>query len=208
MPARRSTRAHRSQGRPRDRLVDVAIAGSVLALLREVGYNELTIEAVAQRAGVGHTSIYRRWPSKAHMVHEVVFPDQPPRELDSDLCFDDVVRAFAMGVVEAMGRPEARAALPGLMAEAQADPVLLRRLANRFEPVARSELRRAADLAIARGELRSDAAIDRIYDAILGTAFAMPYLGRRIPRRRMVDSLVDILLNGVRGPGAGQSSPG
>lgn len=208
MPARTSTRAHRSQGRPRDRLVDVAIAGSVLALLREVGYNELTIEAVAQRAGVGHTSIYRRWPSKAHMVHEVVFPDQPPRELDSDLCFDDVVRAFAMGVVEAMGRPEARAALPGLMAEAQADPVLLRRLANRFEPVARSELRRAADLAIARGELRSDAAIDRIYDAILGTAFAMPYLGRRIPRRRMVDSLVDILLNGVRGPGAGQSSPG
>ncbi|HMC72118.1 MAG TPA: TetR/AcrR family transcriptional regulator, partial [Mycobacteriales bacterium] len=151
----------------------------MLALLREVGYNELTIEAVAQRAGVGHTSIYRRWPSKAHMVHEVVFPDQPPRELDADLCFDDVVRAFAMGVVDAMSRPEARAALPSLMAEAQADPELLRRLVSRFEPVARSELRRAADLAVARGELRSDAAIDRIYDAILGAAFALPYLGRR-----------------------------
>src|SRR5207249_3175194 len=114
---------------------------------------------------------------KAHMVHEVVFPDQPPRELDADLCFDDVVRAFAMGVVDAMSRPEARAALPSLMAEAQADPELLRRLVSRFEPVARSELRRAADLAVARGELRSDAAIDRIYDAILGAAFALPYLG-------------------------------
>lgn len=209
MPARTTTtRAHKSAGRPRDRVVDAAIAESVLGLLREVGYNDLTIEAVARRAGVGHTSIYRRWPSKAHMVHEVVFPDQPPRELNADLCFDDIVRAFATGVFEAMGRPEARAALPGLMAEAQADPELLRRLVNRFEPVARSELRRAADLAIARGDLRPDAAIDRIYDAILGTAFAMPYLGRRIPRRRMVDSLVDILLNGVRGPAGGQSSPG
>jgi AcrR family transcriptional regulator len=189
--------ARRRPGRPRDPVVDAAIAEAVVALLRDVGYADLTIEAVAQRAGVGHTSIYRRWPSKAHMVHEVVFHDPPVTEAPADMDFEALVRGFAGGVVDRMAQPEARAALPGLMADAQADPELLARLVGRFEPAARAELRRAAAVAIERGELRTDADVDRVYDAIIGVAFAMPYFGTRTSRRRLVDSLVDVLLNGV-----------
>jgi AcrR family transcriptional regulator len=169
----------------------------VIALLREVGYADLTIEAVAQRAGVGHTSIYRRWPSKAYMVHEVVFPETAADAAPHDITFDDRVRGFAHGVIEMMARAEARAALPGIMADAQADPELLRLLVHRFEPAARRSLRRAAAEAVERGELRADVDIDRVYDAIVGTGFAMPYFAQRVSRRRLADSLVDVLLRGV-----------
>lgn len=42
------------------------------ALLHEVGYRALTIEAVAARAGVAKTSVYRRWPTKASLVGELL----------------------------------------------------------------------------------------------------------------------------------------
>jgi AcrR family transcriptional regulator len=188
----------RRPGRPRDPVVDAAIAEAVVALLREAGYADLTIEAVAERAGVGHTSIYRRWRSKAQMVHEVVFHDPPVTAAPADTPFVELVREFAHGVVNRMAQPEARAALPGIMVDSQADPELLTRLVNRFEPAARAELRRAAERGVARGELRADADVDRVYDAIIGVAFAMPYLGQRVARRRLVESLVDVLLDGAR----------
>ncbi|MFB6808080.1 TetR/AcrR family transcriptional regulator [Streptomyces sp. NPDC056387] len=55
-PARRSDRSRR------------AIFDAALALVGEVGYNKLTIEAIAARAGVGKQTIYRWWPSKAAVL--------------------------------------------------------------------------------------------------------------------------------------------
>ncbi|MFG2296524.1 TetR/AcrR family transcriptional regulator [Streptomyces sp. NPDC048603] len=47
-----------------------AILDAALALVGEVGYNKLTIEAIAARAGVGKQTIYRWWPSKAAVLLE------------------------------------------------------------------------------------------------------------------------------------------
>ena len=43
-------------------------------LVVEVGYADLTVAAIAERAGTSKPAIYRRWPSKAHLVHEAAFP--------------------------------------------------------------------------------------------------------------------------------------
>ena len=108
-------------GRPRDPRIDGAVLEATVELLEEVGYLQLTIGAIAERAGTNKPAIYRRWPTKAHLVHEAVFPIQDPATLslgdgdgDGGDLRRDVRAAVAVGV-ELLGRPAARAALPGLL---------------------------------------------------------------------------------------------
>ncbi len=55
-------------GRPRDHRREAEILASVLELLGEVGYEALTFEAVARRAGASKATLYRRWETKRDMV--------------------------------------------------------------------------------------------------------------------------------------------
>jgi AcrR family transcriptional regulator len=70
-----------ARGRPRDAGRDVAILEATLLVLTEVGYDQLTIDAVAGRAGVGKPTVYRRYPGKAALVAAAVehrVPATPP----------------------------------------------------------------------------------------------------------------------------------
>lgn len=55
-------------GRPRDPSRDAAILTATLDLLGEVGYERVTVRAIAQRSGTGLATIYRRWPTKEELV--------------------------------------------------------------------------------------------------------------------------------------------
>ena len=55
-------------GRPRDPSRDEAIRAALLRLLGEVGYGGLTVDAVAEQAGVGKATIYRRWRTKQDLI--------------------------------------------------------------------------------------------------------------------------------------------
>ena len=58
-----------------------AVLRATADLVQERGYADLTIAAIAERAGTTKPAIYRRWPSKAHLVHEAVFPISEATEL-------------------------------------------------------------------------------------------------------------------------------
>lgn len=58
--------------RPRDPKVDEAIVTATVALLGERGFGSMTVEAVADRAGVGKPAIYRRFADKAALVEAVI----------------------------------------------------------------------------------------------------------------------------------------
>lgn len=60
--------ALKSRGRPRSEDVDLVILESVLDAIAEGGINTVTMEGVAQRAGVSKASLYRRFPTKAAMA--------------------------------------------------------------------------------------------------------------------------------------------
>ncbi|MDF2582422.1 MAG: TetR family transcriptional regulator, partial [Mycobacterium sp.] len=64
-------------GRPRDPRIDAAILAATSDLLVQIGYSNLTMAAVAERAGTTKTALYRRWSSKAELVHEAAFPTAP-----------------------------------------------------------------------------------------------------------------------------------
>ncbi|OXM64720.1 TetR/AcrR family transcriptional regulator [Amycolatopsis vastitatis] len=69
-------------GRPRDHTRDLVILDATLSLLTEVGYEQLSIEAVAARSGAAKTTIYRRYRDKAALVTAAVerrAPAKPPQ---------------------------------------------------------------------------------------------------------------------------------
>ena len=78
-------------GRPRDPRIDAAILRATTDLLVEIGYSNLTMAAVAERAGTTKTALYRRWSSKAELVHEAAFPaaptaiETPPGDIEADI---------------------------------------------------------------------------------------------------------------------------
>ncbi len=67
-----ASRPPASPGRPRDHSRDTAIARVALELVAEVGYERLSIEAVASRASTSKATIYRRWPNKGALVAAAV----------------------------------------------------------------------------------------------------------------------------------------
>ena len=60
----------RARGRRRDEALSQAIVDATLAILREEGYDGLTIEAIARRAGVSRPAIYARWRTLHDLVLE------------------------------------------------------------------------------------------------------------------------------------------
>src|SRR5689334_5230778 len=108
-------------GRPRDPRIDSAVLRSTVELLGESGYAELSVDAIARRAGTSKPAIYRRWPSKAHLVHEAVFPIDSGTELPDTGSLADDVRGMVRRTGAVLTTPAARAALPGLVGEVAAD---------------------------------------------------------------------------------------
>src|SRR5271170_2011985 len=58
----------RGVGRPRDAGIDTAVVIEVLKTLKSGGYRAVTIDGIAKKVGRARSSLYRRWPSKRHLV--------------------------------------------------------------------------------------------------------------------------------------------
>jgi len=113
----------RSRGRPRAEDRTEAILDAASELFDEVGYDQLTVQAIARRAGVGLATIYRRWPTKQALLAEVLRRrrdrSQPPTG-DSPLeRLTEVSRVLARSTFG----PQ-REFLPGLLAAIRSDDEL------------------------------------------------------------------------------------
>jgi AcrR family transcriptional regulator len=123
---------HRKSSRRRGDALTEAIFEATLAELVDVGYAELTMERVAQRARASKASLYRRWPSRAELVVDAVqFARPRPVEApDTGNVRDDFLgylRSLAYLFNAADGE-----AVRGLIAETARDPELARIVRVRF----------------------------------------------------------------------------
>lgn len=154
-------------GRPRDPRIDAAILRAAADLLVEIGYSNLTMAAVAERAGTTKTALYRRWSSKAELVHEAAFP-AAPTALEApagDIRAD--VRAMIAAARDVFTSPVVRAALPGLIADMADDADLSARVMARFTDLF-AAVRVRLDGAITRGEVHGDVDPGRLIEVIGG----------------------------------------
>jgi AcrR family transcriptional regulator len=161
-------------GRPRDSRIDSAVLTATVELLGQTGYAELSVDAIARRAGTSKPAIYRRWPSKAHLVHEAVFPIGDATELPDTGSLAGDVREMVRRTADVLTTPAARAALPGLIGEMASDLRLHASLLQRFEDILSRGLTERLDRAVARGEARHDATASDLVEAVTGiTLYAL-----------------------------------
>jgi len=158
-------------GRPRDKRIDSAVMRSTVELLAETGYADLSVDAIARRAATSKPAIYRRWPSKAHLVHEAVFPISDATALPDTGSLGGDVREMVSRTADVLTTPAARAALPGLVGEMAADLTLHSALLERFGDILSRGLNdRLAD-AVERGEVRPDVTPAEMVEVVAGTTF-------------------------------------
>ena len=157
-------------GRPRDPRIDDSVLRATVDLLGETGYADLSVDAIAKRAGTSKPAIYRRWPSKAHLVHEAVFPISEATDLPDTGSLSGDVREMVRRSTGVLTTPAARAAMPGLLAEMATDPTLHEKLLGRFGDITTRGMTERLDDAVRRGELRPDVTAADLVEAIAGMA--------------------------------------
>jgi LmbE family N-acetylglucosaminyl deacetylase len=191
------TQSATASGRPRDPRIDAAILGATADLLVEIGYANLTMAAVAERAGTTKTALYRRWSSKAELVHEAAFPIAPTALTapEGDIAGD--VRSMIAATRDVFSSPVVRAALPGLIADMAADADLNTRVVSRFAGVFGVVGVRLAH-AVHRGEISVDVDAGRLIEIIGGATLLRLLLA---PDQELDEAWVDqtaaIVVHGV-----------
>ena len=168
-------------GRPRDPRIDNAVLTATATLIRQRGYADVSIDAIAAAAGTTKPAIYRRWPSKAHLVHEAVFVGADLHGLPDTGAMARDVREMLRRMVAAFTTPTARAALPGLMGEIAADSTLHAALLSRFAPVF-DDLGTRLETARRQGEIRDDVDVTGVLELLTGVVLGTVLL-------RSVDAL-------------------
>jgi AcrR family transcriptional regulator len=186
--------APRTRGRPRSSHADRAIATATLALLASGGFSSLKIEHVAERAGVGKTTIYRRWPTKQALVAAALaefvddFPVPDSGESRHDLI---AVLRYQLGLLTGgFGQVAAT-----VLSEAAFHPVLAEAL--------RGPLRRSRELlgavltrAVERGELRAGLDLERAIDLFWGPVYYR-FLTSVIENRPVPPAYIDAVVADV-----------
>ncbi|MFD3326783.1 TetR/AcrR family transcriptional regulator [Streptomyces sp. NPDC058701] len=185
------------RGRPRDPRSHEAIVGATTELLAEVGYAATSIGAVAARAGVGKDTVYRRWRGKPELVFEAVFTttDDAPVPDTGTLAGDLTV--LLQGLVDEFHAPAAAAALPGLLADFAADPVLKARIRSDFLAPSKERLVIVFERAVARGEIAAGTPVDLVLDTLAGSVFFHIGLIGEHPDPRLAGRLAAVISQGI-----------
>lgn len=166
-------------GRPRDERVDRSLQQATVDLLTENGFDALTMEAVAARAGVAKTTLYRRYPSKAELVFASAIHDvNAAPGADQGSLLDDLIAVIEV-VVHSLSTPAAGHAASGLLAAIATDEDLRQRFRDTFVAAEKRHIRAVLRRAVERGDLTAytDAGLDLLHAQIVGTVlFRLVYL--------------------------------
>jgi AcrR family transcriptional regulator len=149
-----------------------AIRVAVIEELASAGYARMSIEAVARRAGVGKTAVYRRWPSKLHIVIDVVsaIAVQGMPVPDTGSLLGDV-RALIGMIARALRNPLAAQIIPDLLAEAARNPEIARTLEVALRDTQRDIVAVVLRNAAQRGELPDGTDGELALDLITGPLY-------------------------------------
>jgi AcrR family transcriptional regulator len=189
----------RPPGRPRSERAAKAIIAATLDLLAEEGgVGGVSIEAVAARAGVGKTTIYRRWPNKKALIIDALAALKEPFAAPcGDSLRDDLI-AVARAFMTDKTDKKRLDCYWSIMSGAERYPELIARFTREIVEPRRDAVRLVLRRGIASGELRPDLDIELTLWLIMGTVAqrARAFGAGPVPED-FADRVIDALLAGI-----------
>jgi AcrR family transcriptional regulator len=172
-----------------------------------VGYRALSVEEVAQKAGVNRTTIYRRWPTKKDLVLAAMASigrtRAPPPDTGS--LRNDLI-AFGRGFVELVTSIEGQSIFRLLHLES-ADSEFIA-VANVLRREHQEVLRVVVERAIERGEATDSAQADLLGAMLIGAIHLKSFVNNERVDALFIAQVVDVLLHGIgRRAAAGDPAP-
>lgn len=186
-------------GRPRSERADKAIIEATLDLLAaEGGVDAVSIEAVAARAGVGKTTIYRRWAGKESLIVDALAAIKaPPPEPAGESVRDDLIAQLDAKRMD-IADPRLGCLFWTVQGSAEKYPELAERYAERIVEPRRDKIRQVLRRGIETGEVRADLDVE----TALGLLSGAVHNRNRAPADPLpedyVGRVVDLFLDGAR----------
>jgi AcrR family transcriptional regulator len=161
----------RAIGRPREARADRAILTATLQLVAERGVRDLRMDDVADRAGVGKATIYRRYRSKeelvsdavATLVSEITIPDTGSTRADLLTLMTQAVDLYSGSLAARL--------IPTVIEEARRSPALATMIRDQFLAGRRAALSAVLKRGVQRGDLRRGLDLDLALDVLGGAIF-------------------------------------
>jgi AcrR family transcriptional regulator len=187
----------RGPGRPRSEVIDAAIREATIGELLERGFLGLSMEAVAARAGVAKTTLYRRWSGTQDLAIDAmrsfeVSPEPPP---------DGPARAALLFLLERMRRtwsdPRYGALMRRVAADGTQQPDVYRHCRDRLISPRVLVMHEVLERAVDQGLIRPDADLGWVRQAITAPIMAGVLTHKERVTRAQVEFTLDAVLRGL-----------
>jgi AcrR family transcriptional regulator len=188
------------RGRPRSEKAKQAILAAAIDLLLEHGLHDMSMDEVAERAGVSKATIYRWWSSKELLALEALATawaaPEPGAQRYTGSLRGDLLARLRPWLRQLNERPYGRV-IAGLVAEAQTDPAFAKLYVEHFVEPRREATRALLQRAIARGEIAGNSDLDVALDLLYGPVYHRllhqhaPLTDRFV--RDVVDAMIAVL---------------
>ena len=188
------------RGRPRSEKAHKAILDAAAELLLARGLSAVSMDAVAERAGVSKATIYRWWPTKETLALDALYTEWTtvgPSPRDTGSLRSDLLALLRPWARLTSSRPYGRV-IAALITEAQTDPVFATEYRQRVVEPRRDQARAIFRRAIERGEIPPGTNIEVALDLLYGPLYHRLLHGHAPLTDRFTQDVIDMALNGIQ----------
>jgi AcrR family transcriptional regulator len=188
------------RGRPRSEKAHQAILQAAAELLLDRGLGAVSMDAVAERAGVSKATIYRWWPTKEALALDALYTEwaaAQPYPRDTGSLLGDLLALLRPWARLATSRPYARV-IAALLTQAQTDPAFAAEYRTRVVEPRREVAREIFRRAIERGEIPAGTNVEVALDLLYGPLYHRLLHGHAPLNDRFVREVVDMALSGIQ----------
>jgi AcrR family transcriptional regulator len=207
-------RQGQGRGRPRSERARAAVLAAATDLLVSGRIDAVTMEAIAARSGVSKSTIYKWWPSRAHVILESFFNRaRHTMAVDADASLQEVLTSQVLSLIRLFRDSDAGPLMADLMAASQADPDIRAALEEQWLRPRRQVSAGLLRAGIERGELHQGIDIEAAVDQLYAPVYYRLLLGHEPLPDALAAALVGQVLDGLRirlgeGPGSPASAGG